>query len=191
MKEYFFPLRDLVQAMKSSAMVDSSTFGLHSHKFSNRDWRKLGEIVLRELFIRDKGPWRADVSGEEKPRVYIESEHFTHDVRLYVDGDFTCLTQKLGHAASIARQLNSPFVDQRLWAGKEWQPVILAPRGRQLLLTRVEKQPDGSLPPRALGMFKGGNRDDRDRWIIDGNPEWLPTHWMELPEPPISEEQDV
>ena len=58
--------------------------------------------------MSDHGPWRAGVDNECDliDKVYIESLDFTHDVRLYVNGDFTSEEDKLLYAKDIARQLN-------------------------------------------------------------------------------------
>src|SRR5690606_26291980 len=40
-------------------------------------------------------------------RTFIESDDFTHDVRLYVDGDFADQDEKLAYALGIADQLNA------------------------------------------------------------------------------------
>lgn len=55
----------------------------------------------------DKGPWWVGVTSDGKSRCFIQSEDFNHDVRLYVDGDFDCLEDKLEYAEQIAQQLNS------------------------------------------------------------------------------------
>lgn len=52
----------------------------------------------------DKGPWKAAVSGG---KVFVESDDFTHDVRLYVNGDFRDEAQNLAYAERLADQLNS------------------------------------------------------------------------------------
>src|SRR5690625_3225709 len=54
----------------------------------------------------DKGPWKAGVNRSDK-RTFIESDDFTHDVRLYVDGDFADQDEKLAYALGIADQLNA------------------------------------------------------------------------------------
>lgn len=54
--------------------------------------------------IKENGPWLAI---EEKGDVFVESEDFTHDVRLYVNGDFESLDQRLAYAEEIARRLNA------------------------------------------------------------------------------------
>lgn len=56
--------------------------------------------------IKERGPWRA---GETKERnqAFVESDDFTHDVRLYVNGDFEDNDQRFAYAEEIARRLNS------------------------------------------------------------------------------------
>lgn len=56
--------------------------------------------------VQERGPWRARVTGEEHPRTFIESDDFTHDVRLYVDGDFADKEQRMAYAQEISRRLN-------------------------------------------------------------------------------------
>lgn len=53
--------------------------------------------------IEEQGPWLAT---REDNNVFIESEDFTHDVRLYVDGDFESIDQRMAYAEEIARRLN-------------------------------------------------------------------------------------
>lgn len=59
--------------------------------------------------IQERGPWTARQDGV---KTFIESDDFTHDVRLYVDGDFASQEQKLAYATEIARRLNA-------WKGGE------------------------------------------------------------------------
>lgn len=55
----------------------------------------------------DKGPWRPGVTEDKKQkRHFIESDDFTHDVRLYIDGDFEGSAQKAAYAAGMATLLN-------------------------------------------------------------------------------------
>jgi hypothetical protein len=56
----------------------------------------------------DKGPWKADSSyRNERWRYFVESNDFTHDVRLYIDGDFADATEFEDYAAWLADKLNS------------------------------------------------------------------------------------
>ena len=53
----------------------------------------------------DKGPWSAGVT-EDMKRVFIQSDDFNHDVRLYVDGDFGGFERKLQYAYELAKFMN-------------------------------------------------------------------------------------
>ena len=53
----------------------------------------------------DNGFWTAGFNKFDN-RAYVESSDFTHDVRLYVDGDFVDTEQKLEYAQFIADKLN-------------------------------------------------------------------------------------
>ena len=55
--------------------------------------------------IPDNGQWKA---GHDDPcgKVFIESDDFKHDVRLYVDGDFATLEDRKEYAEHIARRLD-------------------------------------------------------------------------------------
>lgn len=60
--------------------------------------------------IEESGPWMAGVASDG--RVFVESDDFTHDVRLYVNGDFTGPEQKLEYAREIVKRLNAFSPDQ-------------------------------------------------------------------------------
>ena len=57
---------------------------------------------------RERGPWRA---GRQEPHpvtgIYLESDDFTHDARLYVYGDFRDDDERFAYAGEIARRLNA------------------------------------------------------------------------------------
>lgn len=53
----------------------------------------------------DQGPWAAGKTDDG--RVYVESDDFTHDVRLYVDGDFAGKEERMSYAKQIATRLNA------------------------------------------------------------------------------------
>lgn len=53
--------------------------------------------------LADKGPWEAGVADDG--RVFLQSEDFTHDVRLYIDGDFRDQNQRWAYAQSILSAL--------------------------------------------------------------------------------------
>lgn len=50
----------------------------------------------------DRGPW---VWGKAKRGFYVESRDFTHDVRLYIDGDFAD-GEQWQYAQALAQLLN-------------------------------------------------------------------------------------
>lgn len=76
---------------------------------SGDDWVDAGHFFdSLALQVREKvdvGPWSAGETSDG--RAYLESNDFVHDVRLYVDGDFSWPGDKLNYAKGIARQLNS------------------------------------------------------------------------------------
>lgn len=76
---------------------------------SGDDWVDAGHFFdSLALQVRDKvdiGPWSAGTTSDG--RAYLESSDFTHDVRLYVDGDFAWSGDKLNYAKGIASQLNN------------------------------------------------------------------------------------
>ena len=53
----------------------------------------------------DKGPWMVDVWPGEK--VVLQSDDFTHDVAMIVDGDFGSHEEKLVYANAMAGWMNS------------------------------------------------------------------------------------
>jgi hypothetical protein len=55
--------------------------------------------------ITETGIWKA-ISGDDGV-VGIQSNDFTHDVMLTIDGDFRDIWQKIEYAEEIARRLNS------------------------------------------------------------------------------------
>lgn len=56
--------------------------------------------------ISECGTWHVGIDDSGR-HLYIKSTDFTHDVRLYVDGDFDSRAQHEAYAAEIARRLNS------------------------------------------------------------------------------------
>ena len=56
--------------------------------------------------IQERGPWNAG-RWEKDGRVFVQSSDFTHDVLLYVDGDFGDDQQKWEYASEIAKRLNA------------------------------------------------------------------------------------
>lgn len=74
--------------------------------------------------VTEKGVWTAQHEQHDARRVYIESSDFTHDVRLYVNGDFEGEAQKLAYAREMANRLNAALSAQEVPAG-EW---VMVPR---------------------------------------------------------------
>jgi len=60
--------------------------------------------------LDDAGPWIAGADGE---RTYLQSADFTHDVRLYVDGDFKNAKDRLSYARNLAAALNKRGMDPK------------------------------------------------------------------------------
>lgn len=60
-------------------------------------------------WVYDNGKWSAKVDK----KIFVESDDFTHDVRLYIDGDFEDDLQKLAYAKEIAKRLN--VTSQTIW----------------------------------------------------------------------------
>jgi len=48
--------------------------------------------------------WTVGVTKDN--RVFLETDDFTHDVRLYVNGDFASKDDEIKYASDIARKLN-------------------------------------------------------------------------------------
>lgn len=54
--------------------------------------------------VREAGPWSAGAAGDGK--AFVQSNDFSHDVRLMVTGDFASPEQRLAYAEELARRLN-------------------------------------------------------------------------------------
>jgi len=52
----------------------------------------------------DHGPWQVDVWSDR--RVVLQSHDGTHDVALEINGDFSCLEQRLEYANKLVKRLN-------------------------------------------------------------------------------------
>lgn len=48
--------------------------------------------------------WTVGVTKDN--RVFLETDDFTHDVRLYVNGDFATKDDEIQYASNLARKLN-------------------------------------------------------------------------------------
>lgn len=55
--------------------------------------------------VQEAGPWKAGETADGS-KAYVESDDFTHDVRLYVVGDFEDGRQRMAYAEEIAGRLN-------------------------------------------------------------------------------------
>lgn len=53
---------------------------------------------------RERGPW---IAKKDEADVWVESSDFTHDVLLFVRGDFATASDKLTYAFRIADALNA------------------------------------------------------------------------------------
>ena len=53
--------------------------------------------------------WTVGVTGEGK--VFLETDNFAHDVRLYVNGDFADQEQEIKYAANLARKINGTYTE--------------------------------------------------------------------------------
>jgi DNA gyrase inhibitor GyrI len=50
------------------------------------------------------GMWTVGVTKDN--RVFLETDDFTYDTRLYVNGDFADKDQEIQYASALARRLN-------------------------------------------------------------------------------------
>jgi hypothetical protein len=55
------------------------------------------------------GLWTVAVTQDGK--VYLEDNDFSHDVRLYVNGDFATPEQHWTYASILARKLNGTYTE--------------------------------------------------------------------------------
>jgi hypothetical protein len=113
--------------------------------------------------IQERGPWTAKQDGG---KTFVESADFTHDVRLYVDGDFATPAQKLAYAAEIARRLNAWSPD----AGSISDPheAALTETGygldaigslRYVSVQRKDAEPDADYRTRLIAKLRGDSTD--------------------------------
>ena len=73
--------------------------------------------------IEERGPWTARQQSDDHIKgVFVESDDFTHDVRLYVNGDFASGEQKLAYAKEIAKRLNAWEVHNVEFSGQTASP---------------------------------------------------------------------
>lgn len=112
------------QAMTEEGMRLAVVFGLACEHVNGAPTEQTGALMAacaeREADLRahlecmaamawpavvEAGPWTSGISGAG--RHYVESDDFTHDVRLWVGGDFADDDSKASYCAEIARRLNS------------------------------------------------------------------------------------
>lgn len=55
----------------------------------------------------DKGPWSVVTTPPPEIGTYLESDDFTHDVRLKISGDFASVADRELYAFALAEALNS------------------------------------------------------------------------------------
>lgn len=76
----------------------------------------------------DAGPWSVG-NNEQDGRVFVQSDDFKHDVRLYVDGDFSSGDERKGYAEQLASALNGaqPGIGSSSAPGdaQAWPPGLL------------------------------------------------------------------
>jgi hypothetical protein len=53
--------------------------------------------------------WTVGVTKDDQ--VFLENDDFTHDVRLYVNGDFASKEQEIKYASDLARKINGTLDD--------------------------------------------------------------------------------
>ncbi|MNR71746.1 hypothetical protein D3C71_24240 [compost metagenome] len=53
--------------------------------------------------VREAGPWSAGISDG---KAFVQSDDFSHDVRLMVNGEFASPELRLAYAEELARRLN-------------------------------------------------------------------------------------
>jgi hypothetical protein len=53
--------------------------------------------------------WTVAVSKDGK--VYLEDNNFSHDIRLYIDGDFATPEKHWAYASILARKLNGTYTE--------------------------------------------------------------------------------
>jgi len=58
------------------------------------------------MTVKERGPWGAGET-EGGDQAFVASDDFTHDVRLYVNGDFGTKADRLEYAKEIAKRLNA------------------------------------------------------------------------------------
>lgn len=92
-----------IVASTRTATPDLQTAARNYFRRSNRYY-----ALEVDMQIEERGPWNARQQSDDHIKgVFVESDDFTHDVRLYVNGDFASGEQKLAYAKEIAKRLNA------------------------------------------------------------------------------------
>lgn len=99
------PLLANLRQVEERIVPQSDDAILHSRKSDMADQ----ETDKTKTAAVDRGPWKASKDGDHHVTgCWVESGDFAHDVRLYVNGDFATMEQRLSYAEHIARKLNAP-----------------------------------------------------------------------------------
>lgn len=61
---------------------------------------------MTEFKVSENGKWTAGAHSDGE-QVFVQSDDFNHDVRMYISGDFVKVEDKLLYAEEIAKRLNS------------------------------------------------------------------------------------
>lgn len=97
--------QDDTSAIGANDSLDSNSAGLPS---VSKTLEQLQDAITASQESPDLGPWHYGVTKEEtRRRVYLESDDFEHDVRLYLDGNFGSVEAMLVYASSLGQLLNA------------------------------------------------------------------------------------
>ena len=122
---------------------------------------------------RDIGPWHSGVTDDG--RSFIASDDFTHDVRLYLDGDFATPVQKRLYLQYLTGLLNAAMperLEEPKVAAIEVTEVIPAPvTGEQVQARRREKgisifHARQELEDERVAIMIGRYKDDPDHLLL-------------------------
>ena len=114
--------------------VCPATLQFHFERLSS--WAN--DLPSESLDLKDVGPWRVGQNEDER-EVFLQSDDFTHDARLYINGDFEDVADQLAYAREMAARLNGSL-----------RPVVVPP-------DQVKKVANisGCTSPPATQDFKG------------------------------------
>lgn len=122
---------------------------------------------------RDVGPWYPGVTDDG--RSFIASDDFTHDVRLYLDGDFSSPAQKRCYLQYLTGLMNAAMperLEEPKVATIEVTEVIPAPiSAEQVKARRTEKglsvfHAIQQLEDERLAIMIGRYKDDPDHLLL-------------------------